>query len=158
MPRDRDDDGDDYLPFPQQHKGTNPTLIIALVVGGVLLLGVLVCGGLIAMFAWRTGPQAADQPAPAVEEQAADPAALGPTRAGRKEGTNRTYTRDEFKTLVMGKTEAEVIAAVGRPDSSSQDGDRIKWTYRKRTIDPATGQVDAAIFVQFTDGKVSNVD
>jgi hypothetical protein len=77
---------------------------------------------------------------------------------GGKEGAQRTYFRKEFRKLLVGKTPDDVIAAVGGPDSTSQDGDRIKWTYRKRTIDPATGQVDAAIFVHFTDGKVSNVD
>jgi len=77
---------------------------------------------------------------------------------GNNGDTKRTYLRKEFRKLLVGKTPDEVIAAVGGPDSTSQDGDSIKWTYRKRTIDPATGQVDAAIFVHFTDGKVSNVD
>ena len=68
-----------------------------------------------------------------------------------------TLTRDEFKAKVMGKTAAEVIAAVGKPDDTSEGAIRT-WKYRDRTTDPVTGKTDALAFVYFgDDGRVSRV-
>jgi hypothetical protein len=64
-----------------------------------------------------------------------------------KAGTRRVFsTEDEFRRLVMGKSAAEVVAAVGRPDivfsggtfTNGVDYDE-SWGYKKTLIHAATG-------------------
>ena len=66
----------------------------------------------------------------------------------------KVYTREEFKALVIGKTEAEVIEAMGRPDNASEIGTAKSWGYTHRTTDPVTGKADAEASIFFRDGKV----
>lgn len=66
--------------------------------------------------------------------------------------------REEFRKALLGKTPDEVIRAVGRPEDTTDDGGRQMWTYRGRTKDPVTGNVDSAAFVHFKGGRVSSVD
>ena len=80
------------------------------------------------------------------------PATTGP--AAQVTPAARVYTREEFKALVLGKTEAEVIEAVGRPDRTDGAG---MWVYRNRTRDLVTGKTDGTIRVFFREGKVSSV-
>ena len=69
-----------------------------------------------------------------------------------KAGAKLVYTRDEFKALVLGKTEAEVIAAVGRPDITTNQ----QWRYQLRVMNPAIGKPDRAVIV-FDNGVVAEV-
>lgn len=70
--------------------------------------------------------------------------------------TKTVYTRDEFRKLVVGKTPDEVIAAVGKPDDTSESGS-VSWTYMYRTKDPITGKTDVSAIVVFEDGRVDRV-
>jgi hypothetical protein len=70
----------------------------------------------------------------------------------------RTYTRDEFRKLLIGKTPEQVIAAVGQPDSKRELGGAVFWVYRDMTIDPVTRKLDLSINVNFEKGKVVSVD
>jgi predicted Zn finger-like uncharacterized protein len=70
----------------------------------------------------------------------------------------RTYTRDEFRKLVIGKTPEQVIAAVGQPDSKRELGGAVFWVYRDMTIDPVSKKLDLSINVNFEKGKVVSVD
>lgn len=72
--------------------------------------------------------------------------------------TTKTYTRDEFRKLVVGKTPDEVIAAVGRPDSTQDSGRDPTWYYDSRTRDPVSGKIDFHAQVIFQDGKVVRVN
>ena len=67
-----------------------------------------------------------------------------------------TMTRDEFRAKVIGKTEAEVIATVGKPMSTAEGGTRM-FHYEKLTTDPVNGRVDTWITVVFENGKVTQV-
>ena len=104
-------------------------LAIALVVGGSCVVGV-----------WWL---AKDRP-PDVQ----------PTRTATG-NERKPYTREEFKALVMGKTPDEVIAAIGRPDKTWDDGK--EWSYDGITIDPITGKRDYVSSIEFKDGKVARV-
>ena len=108
-------------------------VLIALV--GVVLL----CGGTVvgSMFVITTvGPPAG---------QFLPTAGSTPTAA-------KTYTRDEFKALVDGKTEAEVIAAVGSPDQESGIGPEFKgFSYYRRTVG-ATGKPDTMAIMRIKRG------
>jgi outer membrane protein assembly factor BamE (lipoprotein component of BamABCDE complex) len=159
MPRrDEFEDEDDagYLPPPppppRPRQGSNPTVIILVVLGAVALVGLIVCGG---MFAWLVGGRGVDAPAnqPAPEARVIEPA-VG------KDGTIRQqiFTRDKFKQLVMGKTPEEVIAAVGRPNATDDrpDGSPETWYYYGRVTNPATGKADSGK-VEFENGKVVGV-
>lgn len=61
--------------------------------------------------------------------------------------SGKVYSRDEFSKLVVGKTPAEVIAVLGKPDSTqerSNESGSPTWYFYSRTRDPATGKVDWA--------------
>lgn len=66
---------------------------------------------------------------PAVPPAAPQPAAP-PKRSILPEMADKTYTRDEFRPLVTGKTEDEVTALLGPPRSTSTAGGRAVWHYR----------------------------
>jgi hypothetical protein len=69
----------------------------------------------------------------------------------------KTYSREEFETLVVGKSPDEVIAAVGKPDRTEGSEDRAGWFYGERTRDPVTGKTDYRAVLHFEAGKVSRV-
>jgi hypothetical protein len=68
------------------------------------------------------------------------------------------YSRPEFSRLVLGKSEAEVIEAVGRPDETSEDDDARYWHFKKRTLDPVTQEKDTDVQVVIKAGKVANIN
>jgi hypothetical protein len=145
MSRRRYDEEDDYRDGPPR-KGTNPAVWIGLgvgvVFGGVMLLG---CLGYLVM------GRAAVAPAP--------PAATvvpGPVNGAMK----KTYTRDEFKKLVIGKTMEEVKALLGAPDRTRDAaGGIVRWHYNQRTIDPVNGKPDILAEVNFgLNGVVESVN
>lgn len=105
------------------------TLLIA---AACLALLVVVCGGGAVLFfamTWRV-KDAAER-----------------IHAEKAEAAKR-MTREEFRKLLVGKTKDEVIAAVGRPEQTS-DGVMSLWSYYDRTVDPVTGKVDAVAHVHF---------
>jgi hypothetical protein len=51
-------------------------------------------------------------------------------------GCGNIYSRDDFTTAVIGKTEQEVIQQFGTPDSvDERNPDRVVWTYDRKTFD-----------------------
>lgn len=67
-----------------------------------------------------------------------------------------TMSRDAFKQATFGKSQEQVLAAVGRPYNTQDDGDRQRWYY-DGLIDPVTGQVGSAQVV-FHQGIVESVN
>ncbi|HKB06220.1 MAG TPA: hypothetical protein VKD90_28760 [Gemmataceae bacterium] len=148
MPR-QYDDRDDYDELPYRRR-TSPAVILLIVVSGASLLGIAFCAGLLAV-TWVSAPQPAGPP---VAVQVDEPAVKDAELVG---GTRRVYTRQEFQDLVVGKTPDEVIAAVGKPDDSTEDGDGVRWTYAGRVRDPAPGKSAGNPVVVFRDGKAAEV-
>jgi hypothetical protein len=70
----------------------------------------------------------------------------------------RVYTRADFSRLVLGKSEDEVIDAVGRPNETSEDDDARYWHFKKRTFDPMTQEKDENVQVIIKGGKVANIN
>src|SRR5262249_29600779 len=68
--------------------------------------------------------------------------------------------REDFKKLALRKTKAEVLEALGRPDSTEDlgDGNHKSWTYRRRAHDPISGKVDRVTQLIFEDGKVVRIN
>jgi hypothetical protein len=62
-------------------------------------------------------------------------------------------TREEFQQAVLGKTQQQVIQAVGRPDSTMNVGFPA-WMYNHRTRDATTGNSDTVAQVLFQGGGV----
>lgn len=59
---------------------------------------------------------------------------------------SKTYTRGEFRALVVGKTKEQVIAALGRPFSTADRIDGTStWYYRDKVLNPATTLVEDGI-------------
>ncbi|QEH31810.1 hypothetical protein OJF2_02750 [Aquisphaera giovannonii] len=68
------------------------------------------------------------------------------------------FPREEFTRRVMGKSEDEVVAAVGRPDVTSEDNGARYWHFKKRTRDPVTQDEDTDVQVVIKEGKVTNIN
>lgn len=80
-----------------------------------------------------------------------------PTNGAKSGSAKKTYTRDEFKAMVMGKTEKEVIEAVGRPNSTSDEKNgESTWHYWDKVINPTTEKT-SAVTVEFKNGKATEV-
>jgi hypothetical protein len=97
---------------------------------GVLAAGVLLTGALFMYWQGRDQVQAQ--------------AAVTPT----------VYLRDDFTASVLGKSEDQVIEAVGKPDLTSEDAQATYWHYRSRTKNPMTGRIDSDVQVVFERGQV----
>lgn len=72
-------------------------------------------------------------------------------------------SRETFESVVIGKSEDEVIKSVGRPNSTKSgtwERSGIKWSYwyyEGRTVDPISGKADYQATVTFENGRVTNV-
>jgi hypothetical protein len=85
--------------------------------------------------------------------------ALGLAFAGCSERTNR----EDFSSLIRGKTEAEVRKNAGKPDSVAEPSkDLHVWTYKSRTFDVAqSNKFDDKTVVTFSpspEGKMVVAD
>lgn len=144
------DDGDDFNASPPQRKNRSNGLVIGLLVaGGIVVL--LVAIGVVGLVSWlHEPPNAMDGPvAMAVDHQ--------PAPALMKEEVRRTFTRDDFTQLVMGRSRDEVVAAVGRqPDTRIERGNELYWSYHSTIRDPGDERASVAL-VDFRDGKVIKV-
>lgn len=127
--------------FDRTRRKPNKTLVVVLSVLGVM---VLLCGGVsAAALVWTKRTVEGVQKRLKAEEE-----------AHQKDPKTKVYGRDEFRSMLMGKTENEVLDAVGRP-TNTRDG---SWTYDDRTRDPITGKTGLA-FVRFdSDKRVVRVD
>lgn len=75
--------------------------------------------------------------------------------------TNPTFAkfdRNEFQSLVIGKTQDEILRNVGRPDRTKTVLWGEFWEYDRKTIDPISGKQDRLAEVYFVGGKVLSVD
>lgn len=80
------------------------------------------------------------------------------TAAKPTESEAKRYTRDEFRKMLMGKTQAEVIEVAGKPDTT-QDFGSPTWYYKRVTADPVTGKPDYSAQVVFgKNGRVESVN
>lgn len=69
-----------------------------------------------------------------------------------------TMTRAEFRAAVEGKTAEEIIAAIGKPDSTTESSaGNETWRYGRITKDPTTGNVDSQAAFTFSKGRAANV-
>ena len=64
------------------------------------------------------------------------------------------YLRDAFTASVLGKSENQVLDAVGKPDGTSEDAQATYWHYRHRTQNPTTGETDSDVQLVFERGRV----
>ena len=58
-------------------------------------------------------------------------------------------TREELKTLLAGKTKAEVIEVLGRPEQTGEYSAGDFWTYRRVSFDPVAGRTADAAHIWF---------
>ena len=93
----------------------------------------------------------------AQQEQAERLAQKARQEAAERQRT-RTLGRGEFRSLVMWKTEDQVLDAVGKPDTTQELGNMEFWYYRFRTIDPVTNRTDFQAQIVFENGVVTSVN
>lgn len=103
------------------------------------------------------GPK--DQPATGQQQQPPPPTVevKSATATERKSGAKKV-TRDEFKKLVLGKKTEDVIAGVGKPTSTMENGGEVSWYYHDFTTDPLTGKTDVITQVIFENGVVVRIN
>ena len=119
--------------------------IALLVICGVL---VLVAGGAVVFVL--------------VMDDASEPvAAIGTPGAGFDAVVDarprRMYTRDEFRELVVGKTRAEVAAALGDQKHGEVPQPSGPWHFAGLTVDPDTGRPDFDTVIVFDGDKATAV-
>jgi hypothetical protein len=150
MPR-RFDERADYDDQPHRRQ-TSGLVIVLIVLGSLMLFGVVACVGLL-LFGWTSAPRPMGGPAAVV---VANPDV--PNEKSATAGTRRIYSEKEFRDLVLSKTPDEVVAALGKPDVTSQEADAVRWTYWGRIRGPLPGGAAAPAVVIFRDGKVTEVE
>jgi hypothetical protein len=143
-----DDPRDDYddLP-PDRRPRSNPAVTIILILAGLVVALVVVCGGAVALFWVR--PAAPPAP-PAAAVVAVDE---GPNA----EATRRIYGRDDFKAEVLGETRDTVRKRLGAPSKGVEMGPPEVWHYAGVTRDPDTGRIDRDAAVVFENGVVTEI-
>ena len=102
----------------------------------------------------KASPVEPEAPLPPVAPQPERP--VMPPPLPQVDPVSPSLNRDSFHQQVMGKTEAEVAAAVGRPLRTSQYGSSVFWDY-DQILDAWTGQEGEATVI-FRDGKVNRVN
>jgi hypothetical protein len=90
-------------------------------------------------------------PAGCVDKKTTAPVGAAAGTAGRK-----TYPRDEFEKLVVGKSAKEVTDAVGQPDRKVPAGSREEWLYSSITTTGA--KTDVATKIHFENGRATKVE
>ncbi len=72
--------------------------------------------------------------------------------------SGKIWSREEFRSAIMGKTKHQVINILGRPDSTQElPGSQTSWFYKQRTKD-AAGKTDASAQVTFQGGVVARIN
>ena len=100
----------------------------------------------------------------AEEAKRAEAAAKGKQRDEEKGGkdavkANRNLPREQFRSLVTGKTEQQVLDALGKPDETQdQEGLGKFWYYRNVAPDPTTGKKTTQVQIVFEGGVVTSVN
>lgn len=138
---DDDDSGEYRKPRAKSTSGNSIALWLILgVVGGILLL----CGGAtaIGLYIVYAGAKAVTEVASSMKKE---------------EESKAKWSREEFKTMVVGLTEDEVIQKVGKPDRTSESAGIRYWSYHGITRDPVADKIDPLVVVWFKDGKVDRV-
>lgn len=72
---------------------------------------------------------------------------------------NKNLPREQFRALVTGRTEQQVLDALGRPDETQdQEGLGKLWYYRNAAVDPTTGKKTAIVQIVFEGGVATMVN
>ncbi len=99
---------------------------------------------------WKPGT-----PFPSLKLVSVSSSGSPPKRAepeSRRDPQEGGMSRDEFRSVVIGKTGEQIINLIGRPDSTSDMGGRVSWSYDGKTYDPVTGKIDRFVIVVFQGG------
>ncbi|MFT3880695.1 MAG: hypothetical protein QM703_13650 [Gemmatales bacterium] len=91
-------------------------------------------------------------PAPVITNAQSAPLAVAPSKPAKK-----TYTREEFKKLVVGMNQDEVMGLLGNPESTTEISGQPVWRYEQITVDPITNKADSATRFIFRNGVVDEV-
>jgi hypothetical protein len=145
-PDDPRDDYDDLPPDPRPRPRSNSAAITVLILGGLILLMVVACGGIMAAFWLRAGPIGPPPAAPvAVVHEGPD---VGATR--------RIFDRADLKAEIVAANGDAVRNRLGAPNRIDIGPPEV-WHYAGITRDPATGKIDQDAAVVFKYGRVAEV-
>ena len=112
---------------------------LSLILGAGVLLGVgIAVGGAGATLVLKAGGKAVNA---ATKEPAKKP----------------TMTREECEQAFLGKTEEQVLKALGKPFYTSGSSGEGDWSYSSLCYDAITGKPDKTTFIMFRNGIVVRV-
>ncbi len=104
-----------------------------------------------------SGHQASTAPASTIASTRLGIASFVMPEAYRPETEYKTYARDEFKKLVIGKTMDEMKALLGKPYGTLTTSGQPTWYYAELVYEPETGEFDTLTYIHFANGKVERV-
>jgi hypothetical protein len=77
---------------------------------------------------------------------------------GSVQPARKSYPRSELKRLVIGKSQAEVLQLLGRPDHTFEHAGGVDWTYLGISYDPIAREEPSLARLNFQAGRVVSVD
>jgi hypothetical protein len=131
-----------------ENKSSLLWLWILLAVGAIGLVVLALIAGIVLLFVLGWSARVSSNPV------------SGPAAVTTSDGSSKAapITRDEFKAKVIGKTTAEVLEAVGKPDSTALSSPGNYWYYQRKTFDPVTGKNDQTAAVTIEKDKAVSVN
>jgi hypothetical protein len=142
-------------------KGGGMTL--ALMLGVPVCLVVLGCGGCLTLAALSPNagagrPGSGSGPVDVSPAPAAARPVPAKSAGGGNVRANRNLQRDEFRALVLGKSPDELIAAIGKPNSTQDTEIGLWWYYENVAVDPVTGKRSMLVQITIENGRVTGVN
>jgi hypothetical protein len=116
-------------------------------------VALLVIAGVLVLVAAGAAAKVLIEDAAVPVEEFGNPGAGGDADARPR----RMYTRQEFRDLVIGKTRAEVAAALGGQHHGVEAGPPEVWHYLSVTVGGETGRPDFEAGVVFEADKATDV-
>lgn len=81
-----------------------------------------------------------------------------PRQQEKKEGARKPLPREEFRKAVLGKTRAEVLEMLGKPERTAEILGQEVWDYRGVSRDPVAETIDRKAALWFdAAGRVERV-
>jgi hypothetical protein len=139
------DDPDDFPPDPRPRLTRKPVVSVVVILAGVAVMALAVCGGVVALLWMRTAPE---KSSPEIQVEVKEQIGGADAR--------QVTDRDVFTRRVVGLDPNGVRNSAGQP-TSIQENEPITWHYAGRTRDTATGHIDRDTIVIFENGRVKEV-
>jgi hypothetical protein len=135
----------DLAPAPSvSPRRSRPLLVAAITLAVLIGIGGT---GTLAWFAWKQFHRSSltlDEGVEDMRPRSGTPetAQQAAHHAPATRTTHARYSRDDFRSAVVGMSPDQILKLLGKPNSTHAAGEWIYWDYERRTTDPITGKKD----------------